>query len=178
MVEPGSQIRGSGTLNELHVGGRSVFQAAWFTEISRDGPPTAFQPGVAAVVALNPVVDVLAYSPEQQQVFEQDAGIAAGRAQACRTRIPLPRPAGRFDDVIHATAEFLLDRLAAPTRTQPTRSKRRRLLWLDMAELASRRSLRHRPTRLRRCALRGARLCLPLGQVRIFAISRPWTVRP
>jgi hypothetical protein len=31
-------------------------------------------------VALNPVVDLLAFSPEHQYLIEQDAGIAAGRA--------------------------------------------------------------------------------------------------
>jgi hypothetical protein len=35
---------------------------------------------VTAVVALNPVVDLIAYSAEQRKFLEQDAGIAAGRA--------------------------------------------------------------------------------------------------
>jgi acetyl esterase/lipase len=132
--------------------------------IAPDGPLPAPEPGVAAVVALNPVVDLLAYSPEQQQSLGQDAGIAAGRAiqyspiefvqpgnppmliqhgthdevapidQARRFRDVMvqagndcilleyeraehafhyPGPAGYFDDVIDATAEFLLDRFAA-----------------------------------------------------------------
>jgi acetyl esterase/lipase len=38
------------------------------------------QPGTAAVVALNPVVDLLAYPPEQRQSLERDAGIAEGSA--------------------------------------------------------------------------------------------------
>jgi acetyl esterase/lipase len=37
------------------------------------------EPGVAAVVALNPVVDLLAYSPEQRQSLEQATGIGTGR---------------------------------------------------------------------------------------------------
>ena len=115
-------------------------------------------------MALNPVVDLLAYSPEQQRSLERGAGIAAGRVieyspiefvrpgnpptliqhgthdevapidQARRFRNVMvqagndcvlleyeraghafhyPGPAGHFDDVIDATAEFLLDRLAA-----------------------------------------------------------------
>ncbi len=43
-------------------------------------PLPAPQPGTAAVVALNPVVDLLAYPPEQQRSLERDAGIPAGRA--------------------------------------------------------------------------------------------------
>jgi acetyl esterase/lipase len=132
--------------------------------IAPDGPFPAPEPGVAAVVALNPVVDLLAYSPEQRQSLEQGAGIAAGKAveyspiefvrpgnppvliqhgtcdevapigQARRFRDVMvqagndcilleyeraghafhyPGPDGHFDDVIDATAEFLLDRLAA-----------------------------------------------------------------
>jgi acetyl esterase/lipase len=132
--------------------------------IAPDGPFPAPEPGVAAVVALNPVVDLLAYSPEQLQSLEKNAGIAAGGAveyspiefvrpgnpptliqhgthdevapidtvrrfrdamvQAGNDCILLeyeraehafhyPGPAGHFDDVIDATAEFLLDRLEA-----------------------------------------------------------------
>jgi hypothetical protein len=52
------------------------------------------------------VADLLAYSPEQQRALEEEvARIAAGR---------YPGPAGHFDDVIDATAEFLLGRLAGP----------------------------------------------------------------
>jgi acetyl esterase/lipase len=43
-------------------------------------PLPAPEPGVAAVVALNPVVDLLAYPPEQQRRLERDAGIATGKA--------------------------------------------------------------------------------------------------
>lgn len=42
-------------------------------------PVPAAEPGVAAVVALNPVVDLLACSPEQQRSLEAEARIAAGR---------------------------------------------------------------------------------------------------
>jgi acetyl esterase len=42
-------------------------------------PLPAAAPGVAAVVALNPVVDLLAYSPAEQRLLEQGAGIAPGR---------------------------------------------------------------------------------------------------
>jgi dipeptidyl aminopeptidase/acylaminoacyl peptidase len=132
--------------------------------IAPDRPLPAPGPGVAALVALNPVVDLLAYSPEQQQSLEEDvARIAAGRlaeyspiefvqpgnppmliqhgtddevapidqvrrfrdamVQAGNDCILLeyeraehafhyPGPAGHFDDVIDATADFLLDRLA------------------------------------------------------------------
>lgn len=130
--------------------------------ISPDGPFPASAPGVAAIVALNPVVDLLAYSPEQRQSLEQGAGITAGRlgdyspAEFVRPGNPpvliqhgtrdeivpvatvrgfrdamvragndcilleyqgaehgfhYPGPADLFDDVIDATAEFLLDRL-------------------------------------------------------------------
>jgi acetyl esterase/lipase len=132
--------------------------------IAPDGSLPAPKPGVAAVVALNPVLDLLAYSPEQQRFLERDAGIAAGRAieyspiefvrpgnspmliqhgthdkvvpidQARRFRDAMvqagndcilreyegaehafhyPGPAGHFHDVVDATADFLLDRLAA-----------------------------------------------------------------
>jgi acetyl esterase/lipase len=37
------------------------------------------EPGIAAIVALNPPVDLLAYPPEGQRLLEKDAGIAAGR---------------------------------------------------------------------------------------------------
>lgn len=128
-----------------------------------EGPASAARPGVAAVVALNPVVDLLAYSPEQRQALERDVGIAAGRAieyspiefvrpgnpatliqhgthdeiasidsvrrfrdlmvqagndcplveyEGAEHAFHYPGPAGHFDDVINATAEFLLDRLA------------------------------------------------------------------
>lgn len=145
------------------AGGHLALVAAM---IAPDRPIPAPEPGLAGVVALNPVVDLLAYSPEQQQFLEQDAGIAAGRAieyspiefvragnppvliqhgthdevapirQARRFRDAMlqagndctlleyeraehgfhyPGPAGHFDQVIDATAEFLLDRLAAVT---------------------------------------------------------------
>jgi acetyl esterase/lipase len=45
-----------------------------------DGSLPAPEPGVSAFVALNPVVDLLAYSPEQRRSLEADvARIAAGR---------------------------------------------------------------------------------------------------
>ncbi|WP_345432586.1 alpha/beta hydrolase [Actinoallomurus vinaceus] len=142
------------------AGGHLALVAAM---IAPDEPLPAPEPDVAAVVALNPVVDLLAYSPTQLQIIEQDAGIAAGRAieyspiefvrpgnppmliqhgthdevasidQARRFRDAMaqagndcilleyegaehafhyPGPAGHFDDVIDATAGFLLDRLA------------------------------------------------------------------
>jgi acetyl esterase/lipase len=47
--------------------------------IAPDRPVPAPEPGVAAVVALSPLADLLAYSPEQQQSLEQATGIAAGR---------------------------------------------------------------------------------------------------
>jgi acetyl esterase/lipase len=48
--------------------------------IAPDRPVPAPEPGVAAIVALNPVVDLLAYSSEQQQSLEEEvARIAAGR---------------------------------------------------------------------------------------------------
>jgi acetyl esterase/lipase len=48
--------------------------------IAPDRPVPAPEPGVAAVVALNPVVDLLAYSPEQQRSLEEEvARIATGR---------------------------------------------------------------------------------------------------
>lgn len=133
--------------------------------IAPDRPVPAPKPGVAAVAALNPVVDLLAYSPEQQRSLEEEvARIATGRlgeyspvefvrpgnpptliqhgthdeiasidtvrrfrdvmAQAGNDCVLLeyegakhafhgPGPAGHFDDVIDATAEFLLDRLTA-----------------------------------------------------------------
>ncbi|WP_433172604.1 alpha/beta hydrolase [Actinoallomurus sp. CA-150999] len=142
------------------AGGHLALVAAM---IAPDGPRPAPKPGVAAVVALNPVVDLLAYPPEQLRTLEQDVGIAAGRAtdyspiefvrpgnppmliqhgthdevasidQVRRFRDVMvqagndctlleyeraehafhyPGPAGHFNDVIDATAEFLLDRLA------------------------------------------------------------------
>jgi acetyl esterase/lipase len=49
--------------------------------IAPGGHVTAPEPGVAAVVALNPAgLDLLAFSPELQRSVEQAAGIAAGRA--------------------------------------------------------------------------------------------------
>ncbi|GAA4995738.1 alpha/beta hydrolase [Actinopolymorpha pittospori] len=143
------------------AGGHLALVAAM---IAPDGPFPASKPGVTAVVALNPVVDLLAYSPEQQHVLEQGAGIAAGRAieyspiefvrpgnppmliqhgtrdevvpidQVRRFRDVMvqagndcilieyeraehgfhyPGPAGHFDDVVDATAEFLLHRLVS-----------------------------------------------------------------
>jgi acetyl esterase/lipase len=143
------------------AGGHLALVAAM---IAPDGPFPAPEPAVAAVVALNPVVDLLAYSPEQQQSLAHIAGTAAGRlieyspAEFVRPGNPptliqhgthdevapigqvrrfrdlmvqagndcilleyeraehafhYPGPAGHFDDVIDATAEFLLDRLAA-----------------------------------------------------------------
>lgn len=48
--------------------------------IAADGPLPAPDPGVAAIVALNPVVDLLACSPEPQQSLEREVTrIAAGR---------------------------------------------------------------------------------------------------
>ena len=48
--------------------------------IAPDRPVPAPKPGVAAVAALNPVVDLLAYSPEQQRSLEEEvARIATGR---------------------------------------------------------------------------------------------------
>jgi acetyl esterase len=49
--------------------------------IAPDRPVPAPEPGVAAVVALNPAgLDLLAFSPQLQRSVEQKAGIAAGRA--------------------------------------------------------------------------------------------------
>jgi acetyl esterase/lipase len=133
--------------------------------IAPDGPVSAPEPGVAAVVALNPAgLDLLAFSPEFQRSVEQGAGIAAGRAgeysliEFVRPGNPpmliqhgtadevepidhvrrfrdamvragnectlleyehaahafhYPGRSGHFDDVIDATARFLLDRIAA-----------------------------------------------------------------
>jgi acetyl esterase/lipase len=134
------------------------------TMTDADEPPPVPTPSVAAVVVFNPVVDLLAYSPEHQQALERDAGISAGRlveyspvefirpgsppvlihhgthddiapidqvrrfrdvmVQAGNDCVLLeyeraghafhyPGPAGHFDDVVDATADFLLDRLAA-----------------------------------------------------------------
>jgi acetyl esterase/lipase len=145
------------------AGGHLALVAAM---IGPDGTLPAPSPGVAAVVVLNPVVDLLAYSPEQQRFLEQDTGIAAGRAvdyspiefvrpgnppmlihhgthdevapidQVRRFRDVMVQagndcevleyeraehgfhysgPAGHFDDVIDATAEFLLARPAERT---------------------------------------------------------------
>jgi acetyl esterase/lipase len=49
--------------------------------IAPGGPLPAPEPGVAAVVALNPAgLDLLAFSPELQRSIKKEAGIAAGRA--------------------------------------------------------------------------------------------------
>jgi acetyl esterase len=133
--------------------------------IASDRPVPALQPGVAAVVALNPVVDLLAYPPEEQRSLEEKVAVVrAGRladyspilfvrhgnpatliqhgthdavapiGQVRRFRDMMvqagndcvlleydraehafhyPGPARYFDEVIDATADFLLDRLAA-----------------------------------------------------------------
>ena len=47
--------------------------------IAPDRPLPAREPGVAAVVALNPVVDLLAYSPEQQHSRRENPDDRAGR---------------------------------------------------------------------------------------------------
>jgi acetyl esterase len=143
------------------AGGHLALVAAM---IAPDGPVPAAEPGIAAVVALNPVVDLLAYPPEQLRSLERDVGIAGGRAidyspiefvrpgnpptliqhgthdevapidtvrrfrdlmaeagndcvlleyEGAEHAFHYPGPAGHFDLVIDATAEFLLDRLAA-----------------------------------------------------------------
>jgi acetyl esterase len=143
------------------AGGHLALVAAM---IAPDGPVPATRPGVAAIVALNPVVDLLAYSAGQRQRLEQDAGLAAGRAaeyspvefvrpgnpptliqhgtrdeiapidsvrrfrdlmvqagnvctlveyEGAEHAFHYPGKAGHFDDVIDATAGFLLGRLAA-----------------------------------------------------------------
>ena len=59
------------------AGGHLALVAAM---IARDKPVPAPEPGVAAVVALNPVVDLLAYSPgDQQNLADEVARIALGR---------------------------------------------------------------------------------------------------
>jgi acetyl esterase len=59
------------------AGGHLALVAAM---IAPDGPRPSPEPGVAAIVALNPVVDLLAYSPaEQRSLEEQVARIAPGR---------------------------------------------------------------------------------------------------
>ena len=144
------------------AGGHLALVAAM---IAADRPLPAPDPGVAAVVALNPVVDLLAYPPEQQRSLEREVTrIAPGRlagyspagfvrpgnpptliqhgtrdevapiSQVRRLRDVMvqagndcilleyeraghafhyPGAAGHFEDVIDATAGFLLDRLAA-----------------------------------------------------------------
>jgi acetyl esterase/lipase len=144
------------------AGGHLALVAAM---IAPGSPLPAPEPGVAAVVALNPVVDLLAYSPaERQSLEERVARIAAGSLakyspiefvqpgnpptliqhgtrdevapidplrrfrdlmvqagndcvlleyEGAEHAFHFPGPAGHFDDVIDATAEFLLDRLAA-----------------------------------------------------------------
>jgi acetyl esterase len=128
-------------------------------------PAPAAAPGVAAVVALNPVVDLLACSPQYLRLLEQSVGIAPGRAadyspaefvrpgnppvliqhgtrdevapvgqvrhfrdlmvqagndcvlleyEGAEHAFHYPSPAGHFDDVVDATADFLLDRIAVP----------------------------------------------------------------
>ena len=59
------------------AGGHLALVAAM---IAPDAPVPAAEPDVAAVVALNPVVDLLAYPPEQLQSLERDVGIAPGKA--------------------------------------------------------------------------------------------------
>jgi acetyl esterase/lipase len=133
--------------------------------IAPGGPATAPEPGVAAVVALNPAgLDLLAFSPELLRSIEQGAGIAVGRAvdyspiEFVRPGDPpmvihhgtddevepidhvrrfrdamvqagnectlleyehaghafhYPGNSGQFDEVVDATARFLLDRVAA-----------------------------------------------------------------
>ena len=59
------------------AGGHLALVAAM---IAPDKPVPAPEPGVAAVVALNPVVDLLAYSPEEQQnLADEVTRIPAGR---------------------------------------------------------------------------------------------------
>lgn len=159
-------VRGLGS-SRLASGGSSAggHLALVAAMIAPDRPLPAPDPGVAAVVALNPVVDLLAYSPEQQQSLEREVTrVAAGKlieyspaefvrpgnpptliqhgthdevapiSQVRRFRDMMvqagndctlleyeraghafhyPGPARYFDDVIDATAEFLLGRLAA-----------------------------------------------------------------
>jgi acetyl esterase/lipase len=135
--------------------------------IAPDGPVPAPEPGVAAVVALNPAgLDLLAFPSEHQRTIEQQAGIATGRLveyspiEFARPGNPpmlihhgtddevepidnvrrfrdmmvragngctlleyenaehgfhYPGHSGHFDDVIDATARFLLDRISAAT---------------------------------------------------------------
>jgi acetyl esterase/lipase len=59
------------------AGGHLALVAAM---IAPDRPVPASEPGVAAIVALNPVVDLLAYPPGQLQLLEQEVGLPAGRA--------------------------------------------------------------------------------------------------
>jgi acetyl esterase/lipase len=59
------------------AGGHLALVAAM---IARDQPVPASEPGVAAIVALNPVVDLLAYSPEERQNLADEV-----------TRIPVGR---------------------------------------------------------------------------------------
>ncbi|MGW2520409.1 alpha/beta hydrolase [Streptomyces sp. NPDC001617] len=58
------------------AGGHLALVAAMISPV---GPCPAAEPGGAAIVALNPPVD-LAFSPERQHLIEEDIGIAAGRA--------------------------------------------------------------------------------------------------
>lgn len=135
--------------------------------ITCGGAVPAPDPAVAAIVALNPVVDLLAYSANEQRHLEQEvARVAAGTLgryspaefirrgnspvliqhgtrdetapiatvrrfrdrmtqagndcvlleyEGARHAFHYPGPAGHFDSVIDATAEFLLGRLASRT---------------------------------------------------------------
>lgn len=133
--------------------------------IAAGGPAPAPEPGIAAVVAVNPAgLDLLAFAPERQRSIEEQAGIATGRAreyslieyvrpgnppmlihhgtddevepidhvrrfrdamaqagnectlleyQHAPHAFHYPERGGHFDDVIDATARFLLDRSPA-----------------------------------------------------------------
>jgi acetyl esterase/lipase len=86
------------------AGGHLALVAAM---IAPDGPRPAPEPGVAAIVALNPVVDLLAW----------DLMVQAGNDcvlleyKGVEHAFHYPGPAGYFDDVIDATAKSLLNRL-------------------------------------------------------------------
>ena len=73
--------------------------------IAPGGPSTAPDPGVAAVVALNPAgLDLLAFPPEHQRSIEQRAGIAAGRAIGY-SLIEFVRPGNPPMLIQHGTAD-------------------------------------------------------------------------